>query len=219
MTRFIILSFAFMGWGFYEMSGGADFEPGSYTTAKADPADDAEPAPEAIVARADTSSAPLTTVALTRDTADDTAPKLDVTLARADQRVIEPASEPETDAPVDAEKLAALVAEGISEAETTADLAVGVEDVSAPEETAVLFSMDDLNRTAPAGRSDLREVSGSRVNLRDGPGTSYGVVTQLERGDDVVVLADTGDGWLKLQVVDSNRIGWMADFLVTASAE
>ena len=27
MTRFIFLSLAFMGWAFYEMSGGADFDP------------------------------------------------------------------------------------------------------------------------------------------------------------------------------------------------
>ena len=29
MNRYVFLSFLFMGWGFYEVSGGADFEPKS----------------------------------------------------------------------------------------------------------------------------------------------------------------------------------------------
>ncbi len=62
-------------------------------------------------------------------------------------------------------------------------------------------------------------VDASRVNMRSGPGTGYAVLTRLGKGDSVEVLSDTGDGWLKLRVVDTDRIGWMADFLVTASAE
>ena len=29
MKRFILLTFGFLGWAFYEMSGGADFQPAS----------------------------------------------------------------------------------------------------------------------------------------------------------------------------------------------
>ncbi len=35
MSRYVILSFAFMGIAFFELSGGADFQPGSHTTAEA----------------------------------------------------------------------------------------------------------------------------------------------------------------------------------------
>ncbi|MBU2983621.1 SH3 domain-containing protein [Lentibacter algarum] len=65
--------------------------------------------------------------------------------------------------------------------------------------------------------TDIREVTGNRVNLRKGPGTDYAAVGKLTRGQAVQVLADTGDGWLKLRVVETGRIGFMADFLLTAS--
>lgn len=63
----------------------------------------------------------------------------------------------------------------------------------------------------------MREVAGTRVNMRLGPGTGHSVVTQLSQGTEVEVLRAEG-GWLKLRVVDSKRIGWMADYLVTAAA-
>ena len=79
-------------------------------------------------------------------------------------------------------------------------------DVSEPEVVA-----------AVANDNDLREVTASRVNLRNGPGTKYSVLDKLVRGDEVQVLSDNGDGWIKLRVKSSNQVGWMADYLVTAS--
>jgi uncharacterized protein YgiM (DUF1202 family) len=63
--------------------------------------------------------------------------------------------------------------------------------------------------------SDIRAVSGDRVNVRDGPGTNYSVVNQLVRGDKVEVLQDVGDGWVKLRPVDGGPVGWIASFLLT----
>ena len=63
--------------------------------------------------------------------------------------------------------------------------------------------------------SDIRAVSGDRVNVRDGPGTNYSVVNQLVRGDKVEVLQDAGDGWVKLRPVDGGPVGWIASFLLT----
>lgn len=63
---------------------------------------------------------------------------------------------------------------------------------------------------------DLRQVSGDRVNLRAGPGTSYGVLATLDEGAAVEVL-DVRDGWLKLKTDDTGRIGWIADWLVSAA--
>lgn len=220
MTRFILVSFAFMGWGLYELSGGADFEPGpnTLTVFAPMPADiqmaKAEPASET-VARADISGTVLTQIEKP-----DALP--DIELASID-RVGEPAVDPV----VDAEKLAALIASGMSETDTAAS---GSEAVARSEnaleaqdgselQDAVLYSMADLDSSSPrTGASDLREVAGTRVNMRDGPGTSFAVVSQLSRGDQVIVLQNTGDGWLKLQVVETSRVGWMADFLVTAAA-
>ncbi|MDU8909647.1 SH3 domain-containing protein [Aestuariicoccus sp. MJ-SS9] len=54
MTRFILLTFVFLFWAFYEMSGGAGFQPG---TASREIADDI---PEPAVTRADTGMVDLT---------------------------------------------------------------------------------------------------------------------------------------------------------------
>ncbi|MFQ6546443.1 SH3 domain-containing protein [Aestuariibius sp. 2305UL40-4] len=63
--------------------------------------------------------------------------------------------------------------------------------------------------------ADLRAVAGSRVNMRAGPGTSHGVIATLSRGDAVEVIDTNGAGWLQLRAVDLDRVGWMAERLVT----
>ncbi|MBC6407539.1 MAG: SH3 domain-containing protein [Rhodobacteraceae bacterium] len=50
--------------------------------------------------------------------------------------------------------------------------------------------------------------------MRNGPRTQYSVLSRLTSGDEVVVLADSGDGWLKLRAIDGGQVGWMADSLV-----
>ncbi|KAA2314910.1 SH3 domain-containing protein [Pseudooceanicola sediminis] len=65
--------------------------------------------------------------------------------------------------------------------------------------------------------ADIRAVAGSHVNLRQGPGTSFSVVDQLGEGDTVEVIGKERS-WLKLRVAETGRVGWMADFLVTAAA-
>jgi len=66
---------------------------------------------------------------------------------------------------------------------------------------------------APA--ADLREVAGSWVNLRSGPGTDYGRLTALPAGTSVEVLEVDASGWARLRVVDSDQTGWMAERLLT----
>ncbi|MFP4274835.1 MAG: SH3 domain-containing protein, partial [Paracoccaceae bacterium] len=66
-------------------------------------------------------------------------------------------------------------------------------------------------------RRDLRQVAGNRVNMRTGPGTSYGVLATLDRGARVEVLDAPGNGWVKLRVEASGRVGWMAASLLGAA--
>ncbi len=182
MTRMIVLTFGFLGWALFEMSGGAAFEPGSNSlkvlasvdaeTLPATSAPLAEPEPTHVAARADTTGTPLTTVAQ--------AVAVDVTLADDTAPAIV----------AEEEKLAALTGTAV------------LTDVT-PEPVAVLVP-----------QIDYRQVSGSKVNLRNGPGTNFSVVTQLRRGDEVEVLRDDGLGWVKLRSLEGNRIGWMSgDFL------
>jgi uncharacterized protein YgiM (DUF1202 family) len=194
MSRYVILAFAFMGIGFYELSGGADFEPGSHTTAKAlgfesESRSGAEqPQVTEITSRTDLSG---------------------TSLAEAARRSLP---------------------EGISRIAPQDGIAAPDQQmaVSDPIRTRTLLGTDQPERPAePSGMStpeapdfrlDLRVVDANRVNMRSGPGTSYSVVTRLGKGDAVEVLQDTGDGWLKLRVIETDSIGWMADFLVAASA-
>ena len=71
--------------------------------------------------------------------------------------------------------------------------------------------------TEPEKIADIRTISGNNVNMRMGPGTRYNVVAKLRRETEVQVLQHPGNGWLKLRVVESGRVGWMAEFLVTAA--
>lgn len=189
MMRFIILSFAVLGWGFYELSGGADFEPGwyidGYETATEQTATEqivAQADPVEAVSRDDTSAADLVSVA--QVAVRPTIPEPEIARAQTEAPAL----------PIDAEKRAAVVA----------------------------ASLDDVEVREPAPETsykDIREVAGTRVNLRDGPGTQYSVVASLSRGDPVIVLDDSGNGWLRLEVYDSGRQGWMAASLVTAAIE
>lgn len=79
---------------------------------------------------------------------------------------------------------------------------------------AASFEPESAEPETPA---DLRKVTGSRVNLRYGPGTSYSVVGQLGEGDRVEVLSDPGDGWVKLQAQDGGTAGWMYDAYLAAA--
>ncbi|MFQ6058102.1 MAG: SH3 domain-containing protein [Anaerolineae bacterium] len=57
-----------------------------------------------------------------------------------------------------------------------------------------------------------------KVNFRDGPGTEYSVLDQLDAGERLDLLARTGDAkWLKVRVQDEGTIGWVhADYVDTA---
>ena len=66
-----------------------------------------------------------------------------------------------------------------------------------------------------AAAIDLRAVNGNRVNMRNGPGTNYQVLDKLVRGDEAEVLQEPGNGWVKIRVISSGRIGWMASRLLT----
>ncbi|ETX14017.1 hypothetical protein OCH239_05665 [Roseivivax halodurans JCM 10272] len=199
MKKFIVCTFAFLFWGFYEMSGGSDFEPGAVMEARAERAEADAAAPEADaaeeeqVARADTGGL-LSQVVGSPAAADTVAPE-DV--------------EPAVEAPMPTEELTARVNEILltkRDTETPAARALT---------SAKVIRTDDM-KSEPT--LDLRRVDGSVVNMRTGPGTKYSVVDQLSRGDEVEVLRSEGD-WLKLRVSDTQKIGWMANYLVTASAE
>lgn len=61
-------------------------------------------------------------------------------------------------------------------------------------------------------------VTGSVVNIRKGPGTSYGVVTKTKAGQQFAVLEDSG-GWLRVRLHNGTE-GWISkDYVNVMSAE
>ena len=67
----------------------------------------------------------------------------------------------------------------------------------------------------PEAVTDIREVAGSRVNMRTGPGTSFDVITTLDGGTALEVLSVNENGWANVATVDRRVEGWMAERLLT----
>ena len=192
MIRFMMLTFAVLGWSFYELSGGSDFVP---ETASAQ-----SPVGVNEVSRADTSALDLLAVnAVAEKPARGVTPRkaalpagVQLASLSADEPVIAPSYKPATNKVRSATKLVLLDA---------------AKPDSVQPAVAVLSDRD----------VELRTVSGDRVNMRNGPGTNYSVLGKLTRGTSVEILQDNGDGWVKLRASDTGRVGWMADFLLSSA--
>lgn len=181
MTRIILVTFCFLGWAWFEMSGGRDFEPGNHSLAVLAPFD-AQPAPKSErVAVVSTKSAPAPEPEVTRTSGMGT--------SLADVSNLSIVSFPAQNTQPEPEKVAAVIA-------------------SDPVPAAVVIAASSI---------DYRLVTGTRVNLRSGPGTGFDVVAKLLRGDKVEVLQDEDSGWVRLRTLRGSDVGWMSDtFLASA---
>ena len=75
-----------------------------------------------------------------------------------------------------------------------------------------------LSATAEAG-AGVTVVSYGRVNLRSGPGISYGIVAQMDVNDraDVVARSNRSSDWLLIRF--NQQEGWVAYFTVTVEGD
>ncbi len=199
MIRFMLLSFGFLGWAFYEMSGGSDFDAGAIREARLAAIEAEKPAKPA--------PAPAPAPSIIADT---------------------PKNFIDTDPP--ANRDVTRVALNLTELENA--LGSGQEEEGAvPQNVGIVTSSADTPAIIPSlinpndglttsqsiptsAAGDIRTVSGNRVNVRGGPGTDFGIVTRLVRGDAVKILQDDGNGWVRLEPLDGGPGGWMADFLL-----
>ncbi|MBV2359811.1 SH3 domain-containing protein [Thalassococcus sp. CAU 1522] len=189
MFRLVVITFGVLGWSWFELSGGTDFEPGENGVtllARVDAPEIADEVPQ--VARA-TGAEGLTAIA-----------------GAAPAKLVFPSSvkhlSAQTLPAASADKLAPLAGEEIE-----------IEIVAA----RVVTSAAIAGVTSADAEPDLRLITGSRVNMRNGPGTDYSVVGRLVRGDQVEILQNSGDGWVKLRALKGNRVGWMSARFVTAA--
>ncbi len=212
MARFIIATFALLGWAFYEMSGGADFEPRSARLAE----QQAEPSPQAqTAATEDTEQAARATLPL-----DSNVTRVSLNLTTVEDVLTGGTTQP-------ARIVSALPDSGARTetppADSVATPTILPSLAQSADETAVLRVSTgfDALREAPATAApalappaDIRRISGSRVNVRGGPGTGFEVVSGLVQGDAVEVLEDDGIGWVRMRPVDGGPEGWIATFLL-----
>ncbi|SMP35890.1 SH3 domain-containing protein [Shimia sagamensis] len=196
MNKFVFLSLAFLGWVFWELSGGSDFEPKSRVLVTEDnilqPNEDAS-----IVARA-AISVPIIKVraAPTVTQASATSERLPTAPPAVVEGVTQKGAVP---------VVIASLATGLDSFATPgAPLLINSVAANAAIEDSVALALETQQTR------DIRRVRGSRVNMRGGPGTSHGVLMVLARDSEVEILRENGTGWVKLRDTGSGRIGWMA---------
>ncbi|SMX46685.1 SH3 domain-containing protein [Maliponia aquimaris] len=238
------VTFAALGWAWYAMSGGSEFEPGEHGVTilaevkPAAPVVAPRPAGLTIQPR---ELAPVVEVE-PRVSSLQTRDPLPSKSVRVPERVVEapapaaPAPEPLVETP-DPETLrdqlgddfTLAITQAIQDSDVTPPPAESF-DIGEPVDPAAetpfiaglgaaqplgtplaegtpVLAQPDLLSAEP----EFRTVTGTRVNLRDGPATSFDVVTQLFEGDEVEVLEDSGDGWVRLRTLNGEQVGWMSD--------
>ena len=61
----------------------------------------------------------------------------------------------------------------------------------------------------------IREVAARAVNMREGPDTSYAVIDTLPQGTQTEVIEADDTGWVRVRILNTGQIGWMAERLLT----
>ncbi|MEM6304855.1 MAG: SH3 domain-containing protein [Pseudomonadota bacterium] len=213
MKRLILLTFGFLGWAFYELSGGSDFESASDRQARLNPA------PEVVVTEVADSQEAQTTETQTAEVVDTDPPQttevsrvsLNLTTLQdtveAANDALEEVSTPEVVANIDPDTGVAI------NTTSSADTPAIIPSLILPNDTGAPLTQ---NEEVASVAGDIRTVTGDRVNVRGGPGTDFGVVFRLLEGDAVEVLEDNGSGWVRMRSVSGGDEGWMADWLLTA---
>ncbi|MFU1477452.1 SH3 domain-containing protein [Roseovarius sp. C7] len=266
MWRFILITFGFLGFAFYELSGGADYAPSdnslqAHMQRNSDASklaqNAAEQPPQTPAVTSDTASPEVTLATVKAETPDaDRAQEEAIELALNEALEAEKGTPPATltDAsfrePGSATMQQTVIGLGELTGRTDSDERVSLTLASANSadpsgmgalgqgfEFVQVASADSRNAAARTENAtetgaetatadgyvvlstdqapDMREVTGNVVNMRSGPGTKYGRLDQLKRGAPVEVLEDMGNGWLRLRVEDTGRVGYMAARLVS----
>ncbi|WP_170476931.1 SH3 domain-containing protein [Ruegeria arenilitoris] len=206
MTRLITVTFAVLGWTFYVASGGPDFEPrGERGTQPERVASVSEVAPKPVPQAQE-----LVTKVTVRAVPDEVelkpkvAPKPKIVSEEVVEFIEEPEAQPLIGFSTFNNQGANLTLASLEEG------AAGLQQISTDAQSAVTPTTSVL--TEP--EQDIREISGTRVNLRDGPGTIYPVIGKATLGQRVEVISESGTGWLRLRLLPQQQMGWVSASLV-----
>lgn len=97
-------------------------------------------------------------------------------------------------------------AERRAEREVVTLLGATIDQGFDPVVAATPAAVAPADTAVPAG--PIWQVTGSNVNLRAGPGTGNGIVTQLSLGTETTVLSENG-GWYEIETSDGATRGWI----------
>ena len=196
MNKFIIGTFAILGWAFYALSGGADFEP------------QARMAAADRIAANETPTVPVATevVAAAQPAGVEATPALsetDPVATRAETASLGQLTDtPATVVPA---------TQPLEQELATAPRTPGSQSTSSGEPLFASLSGSD----ASGGLPSIREVSARAVNMREGPGTTFAVIDTLTQGTEAEVMASDGTGWVRVFIPQTGMTGWMAERLLT----
>lgn len=91
--------------------------------------------------------------------------------------------------------------------------------VTAEPSVVRTIAPSDLEQEQPEtevqDREDIRAIAGSRVNMREGPGTNFAVIATLPRGTEAAIIAENDNDWAQIRLLDSGKTGWMAAWLLS----
>ena len=196
MMKLATASMFVLFWVFYEVSGGADFTPRERVVVSQAPWVLREQAEQAAL------QAPMA----------ETAPVAVVTATPLSPATPTPAATPvqvalQTEEVPDVEEEAVITAATAAPAETSDEV---IEVAFTPTTRA-----KTLRLSPPvAAPAEVLLVSGSRVNMRAGPGINHAVLETLLLGTRVEKVSAADNGWMEIRLVNGGSIGWMsADFL------
>lgn len=115
----------------------------------------------------------------------------------------------------------AAILGALSEATPSPDLSGANLDsaFSFTEPVAPLEIAPEAIAAAPAPAVEMVKISGSRVNIRSGPGTENAVVLTLDGGTVIEALSITDSGWIEIRLPDGAGIGWVSATLVEPAGE
>lgn len=205
MWRLMTATFAFLGWSFYTLSGGADYQPreGSRQAEALRQNPDIEAAPSGGTVLAQEKIDTLVLGSVSMNTSDLAPGGIGGLPEEMGARPIPVSAKAQEDDVI--RWTATLNLASQAQPQAQADTAVIIE-ASAPTNPVA---------KAETRNVDLRKITGSNVNYRTGPGTRYGVLGKLPRSTEIEVLESLDNGWLRIRVVETSRVGWVSGTLVS----
>ena len=237
MPRYILVSFIFMGWAFYELSGGADFvAPTREPVVEVVAAAEASPAPARTEPAAARPAQPVEQpqVAALQPATERTASAT----TRTEAVILQASSRPLEDSQMNVIPQSALgarvnILDGLSQFSNRPSLHMvnGVQVASLGNDRPIGLPEEEPAQVAEPAQpqaeaenyaeapavSDMREVVGSHVNMRTEPTTQSDIMARLDRGHPVEVLGDNKRGWLRIRIMPEDRVGWIAERLISPS--